>query len=112
MSPAVVSTVLYNVVDSPVGVVPVTRVDPAKDQLTEEWTKPDGPGAGSWVLDRSVYRAKNAVYDANAMAGLPVGVQIVGKKWEEEKVLAMMKIVDDALGARGFGPTATFAEKI
>lgn len=41
------------------------------------------------------------------MAGLPVGIQIVGKKWEEEKVLGMMRVVDRALGnnnnSRGFG---------
>ena len=40
------------------------------------------------------------------MKGLPVGVQIVGKSFEDEKVVAMMKIVDDALGPRSFGPTA------
>lgn len=31
-------------------------------------------------------------------------VQVVGKKWEEEKVIEMMKVVDQALGPRGFGP--------
>jgi hypothetical protein len=30
--------------------------------------------------------------------------QIVGKKWEDEKVLALMDVVDKALGERGFGP--------
>jgi hypothetical protein len=36
---------------------------------------------------------------------MPVGIQVVGKKWEEEKVLAMMQVVDEALGKdRGFGP--------
>ena len=47
------------------------------------------------------------MYDAEAMKGLPVSVQIVGKKWEEEKVIEMMKVVDAALGERGFGPGAT-----
>lgn len=32
------------------------------------------------------------------MDGLPVGVQIVGRRLEEEKVLAIMKKVEDALG--------------
>jgi amidase len=36
---------------------------------------------------------------------MPVGIQVVGKKWEEEKVLAMMQVIDEALGKdRGFGP--------
>lgn len=38
------------------------------------------------------------LYDAEAMHGLPVGVQIVGRRLEEEKVLAIMKRVEDALG--------------
>jgi amidase len=39
------------------------------------------------------------------MDGMPIGVQIAGKIWEDEKVLAMMRVVDDALGKeRGFGP--------
>ena len=46
-------------------------------------------------------------YDPELMAGLPVGVQIVGRLYEDEKVLEMMKVVDEALGdakERGFGP--------
>ena len=33
------------------------------------------------------------------MHGLPVAVQIVGRRLQEEKVLAIMKRVEDALGA-------------
>lgn len=32
------------------------------------------------------------------MHGLPVGVQVVGQRLEEEKVLAIMKRIEDALG--------------
>lgn len=35
------------------------------------------------------------------MHGLPLGVQIVGKKMEEEKVLAGMKVVERALKESG-----------
>ena len=34
------------------------------------------------------------------------GVQIVGRNWEDEKVIAIMHVVDKALGPRGFGPGA------
>lgn len=38
---------------------------------------------------------------------MPVAVQVVGKRWEDEKVLAMMKVIDEALGKdRSFGPGA------
>ncbi|KAF8120361.1 amidase signature domain-containing protein [Boletus edulis] len=103
LSPLAEATILYNVVDSPVGVVPVTRVEPTKDVLPAGFV----PGAKgtSTILEKEMYTGPTPVYDPVAMAGIPVGVQIVGKKWEDEKVLAMMKVVDDALGtARGFGP--------
>lgn len=100
----VTSTVLYNIVDSPVGQIPVTRVDPKLDALTEEWTvRGDGKGQGSSRVEARLY-TDSPVYDVEAMEGLPVGVQIAGKAWEEEKVIEMMKVVDRALGERGFGP--------
>lgn len=98
------ATVTYNVVDSPVGCIPVTRLDPSLDQLTDEWF--DGPGHGSQLLERMVYGTKKnkyALYDVEAMKDLPVGVQLVGRKWQEEKVVEMMKVMDQALGKRGFG---------
>jgi Asp-tRNA(Asn)/Glu-tRNA(Gln) amidotransferase A subunit family amidase len=38
------------------------------------------------------------LYDADGMHGLPVAVQIVGQRLEEEKVLAIMERVEGALG--------------
>lgn len=120
LSPLALATFLYNLIDSPVGVVPVTRVDPARDALTEDWKKE--AGHGSTLLERDLYYAKNVtyvskdkkdtlkekgtVYDPERMKGLPVAIQVVGKSFEDEKVLAMMGIVDNALGSRGFGPEA------
>lgn len=40
-------------------------------------------------------------YDANAMHGLPVAVQVVGQRLQEEKTLAAMQIVEDALDMHG-----------
>lgn len=98
------STILYNVVDSPVGVVPVTRVDPDKDFLTSEWTDLSKGEHGSNLLEGLLYTGKKAIYNAEKMADLPVGIQVVGRKWEDEKVIEMMKVVDGALGKRSFGP--------
>jgi amidase len=89
--------------DLPAGVIPVTRVDPEKDSLSEEWHK--GPGFGSRYLESGIFRGRKPLYNPDAMKGMPVGIQIVGKKWEEETLLAMMRVVDNALGKeRGFGP--------
>lgn len=40
-------------------------------------------------------------YDAKKMEGLPVAVQVVGRRLEEEKVLAVMEKVEDALDKHG-----------
>ncbi|KAL0575280.1 hypothetical protein V5O48_006681 [Marasmius crinis-equi] len=99
------STILYNLVDSPVGVIPATFVDPSKDALTKEWTQ-CGPDAGSVLMHNFMYKDKTGkYYNPEAMKGMPVGIQIIGKRFEDEKVLAMMDVVDNALGKeRGFGP--------
>jgi len=97
------ATVLFNITDSAVGAIPVTRVDPDKDKITDEWIQ--GPGHGSNLLETGLFTAKNALYNPEAMKGMPIGIQLAGRRWEEEKVLAMMHVVDEALGKdRGFGP--------
>ena len=101
LAPLACSTAMYNVVDSPVGVVPVTRVDATRDELSDAWRS--APGSGSKLLETEIYGPKGA-YNPRAMEGLPVGVQIVGQPWGEEKILAIMHVVDAALGPRGFGP--------
>ena len=40
-------------------------------------------------------------YDAAAMHGLPVAVQVVGQRLQEEKVLAVMERVEAALEKHG-----------
>ncbi|KAG9125059.1 hypothetical protein FRC07_009129, partial [Ceratobasidium sp. 392] len=126
LTPMAVSTIAWNVIECPVGVVPVTRVDSVKDEAGMEWLergRTEGPVLGgtgdsvrtpSYMLERAVYGEGKRmlqplddpvpVYDSKKMAGLPVGVQIVGRPWEDEKVLHVMEILDRALGERGFGP--------
>ena len=82
----------------------MTRVDPKVDALPEHWlvtTRSNIPS--SKEVDKALYEGKWG-YNADAMEGLPVGIQLVGKRWEDEKVVEMMKVVDAALGERGFGP--------
>jgi Asp-tRNA(Asn)/Glu-tRNA(Gln) amidotransferase A subunit family amidase len=82
-------TFLFNMIDYTAGVIPVTHVDRAKDALPAGFNirKLNGVAQGAYKL-----------YDADDMHGLPVGVQIVGRRLEEEKVLSIMKRVEDALG--------------
>lgn len=76
-------------IDYTAGVIPVTHVDKKKDQLPRDFSigKLNGIAKGAYKL-----------YSAEDMHGLPVGVQVIGRRLEEEKVLALMKRVEDALG--------------
>lgn len=76
-------TMLWNLAPLPAGVVPVTRV------RAEECERPHGG-------DRLDKRA--AEVDRRS-AGLPVGVQVVGRAWREHHVLAAMREIErDAQG--------------
>lgn len=69
--------------------MPVTHVDKALDQLPSNFSlkKLNGVAYGAYKH-----------YDATAMHGLPVGVQVVGQRLEEEKVLAVMARIEESLG--------------
>lgn len=95
LSPLCVGTAVFNIIDSTAGVLPVTRVKADIDGANADYAKGH---EGSHLLNWRVYGGRDPAYDANKMDGLPVGVQIVGPSFEEEKVLAMMKIVEDAMG--------------
>ena len=85
-------TFLFNLLDYSVGVLPVTHVDPGKDMLS--------PSVNIKKMN-GVARGAYKHYDAVRMAGLPVAVQVVGRRLEEEKVLGCMQQLEDALEAKG-----------
>ncbi|KAG8754486.1 hypothetical protein FRC14_005020 [Serendipita sp. 396] len=71
LSPIANNTFFYNIIDSPVGVIPVTRVDPEKDQLPADWSS-KGNQIGSPILNGGLY-GPSGVYNPEKMKGLPVG---------------------------------------
>lgn len=85
---------LFNIVDYSAGVIPVTKVSSSLDDLSASFKEQLRKAS---AIARNTY--KN--YDAQAMHGLPVGVQIVGRRLEEEKVLQGMKIVQSLLRDSG-----------
>ncbi|XP_065265629.1 vitamin D3 hydroxylase-associated protein-like [Emys orbicularis] len=80
---AVSSTMLYNVLNFPAGVVPVTTVTEADEEDLKHYT---GHYGDPW--DR---RLSQAVEGA---VGLPVAVQCVALPWQEELCLRFMKEVE------------------
>jgi imidazoleglycerol phosphate synthase glutamine amidotransferase subunit HisH len=72
--------------DYTAGVLPITKVDAIRDTLPK-----------SFKPTNAIEAEQYAMYNASAMHGLPVGVQVVGKRLEEEKVLEGMKIIEGLL---------------
>ncbi|KAI0764752.1 hypothetical protein C8Q74DRAFT_1219704 [Fomes fomentarius] len=72
-------------------VMPVMHVHKELDGLNSKEFKPRN------VIERDMYK----MYDATRMHGLPVGVQVAGKRLEEEKVLEGMKLINGILREAG-----------
>jgi fatty acid amide hydrolase len=72
------ASILWNLTQLPAGVVPVTRV--RADEAGRE-------------ASRDQLERRAAEVDA-VSAGLPVGVQVVGRAWEEHVVLAAMQAIE------------------
>jgi len=79
-------TMIWNVVDYPAVVFPVTTVDPAVDVK-----KP--PHKFLSEIDRQVYE----LYDPAIFKGTPIALQLVGQTMEDEAVIGMSEIVDEAI---------------
>ncbi|PPQ94405.1 hypothetical protein CVT25_002493 [Psilocybe cyanescens] len=84
-------TFLFNLLDYSAGVLPITHVDKGLDQL------------GTFHARNAIERGAYLDYNADDMHGLPVGVQVVGQRLEEEKVMEGMKILEKLLRESGIG---------
>lgn len=82
--------------DFTAGVVPAGTVDRSLDALPDNFRETE---AYNKLNDAA--RSMYTCYDPVAMDGLPLGVQIVGRRFEEEKVLEGMKVLENAFKETG-----------
>jgi Asp-tRNA(Asn)/Glu-tRNA(Gln) amidotransferase A subunit family amidase len=82
-------TLLANLLGWPAGVVPVTRIGPG-----EESARP----ASRDLVERAALKAERG------SAGLPVGVQVIARPWQEHVVLALMQAIESAARRRADYP--------
>ncbi|MEE6495394.1 hypothetical protein FKM82_002033 [Ascaphus truei] len=90
LSTAVSYTILYNVVDFPAGVVPVTTVTREDEEELKHY---EGHYKDFW--DKLLKKA------VSGGVGLPVAVQCVALPWQEEQCLRLMKEVETLTQSKG-----------
>lgn len=83
-------TMVWNALDYPACVFPVTKVDPVLDQ----------PRSAHQFLSEADQRVYELYDSPETFKNAPVGLQLVGQCQEDEAVIAMTEIVDAALRAR------------
>jgi fatty acid amide hydrolase len=83
-------TALYNVLGYPTGIVPLTRVRP--DEATGRAPTRDRVAAAARQVEQG-------------SAGLPVGVQVVARPWQDHVALAAMQALETTAAARPDFPT-------
>ncbi|EXJ78899.1 hypothetical protein A1O3_08399 [Capronia epimyces CBS 606.96] len=77
-------TKIWNVLDYPAISIPLTTVSASRDRLPADPYEPlNEADAWNWKL-----------YDPERMDGFPVSVQIVGRRFQEEKVLGAAKVLE------------------
>ncbi|BGP19231.1 hypothetical protein JCM10213v2_007318 [Rhodosporidiobolus nylandii] len=82
-------TGVCNLNDFPTGIVPVTRVDPKVD------VKQERTDFYEYAFDKENWER----YDPEFFANAPIGLQVAGRKGEDEAVIRFTEIVDEALKA-------------
>jgi amidase len=80
-------TKVWNVLDYPALVIPSGKVE--KGDAHEPWSFEPRGQADEW--NQKLWEKNKCEM---ASLGLPIGVQIVGRRFEEEKVLAVGKVLD------------------
>ncbi|KXN67638.1 amidase signature enzyme, partial [Conidiobolus coronatus NRRL 28638] len=91
------SNFLYNLLGNTTGVIPVSRVNREIDGIKDlsSWlkSKVSKDYNGKFFSHKLAY----SQYDADEMHGLPLAVQVVGRRFEEEKVAKGMELIDKIL---------------
>lgn len=80
-------TMMFNALDLPATVWPVSTVDPSKDAMPSP-----PPSAINDLHQRYLDR-----YDAEQLKGLPITLQLVGRRWRDEALLSLTQRVQQIL---------------
>ncbi|EHY52325.1 Acetamidase [Exophiala dermatitidis] len=82
-------TAQWNLLDYPAMVFPVTQVDPAKDKVDESYKPLNAQDEWNYNL-----------YSPDRYVDAPVSLQLVGRRYQDEKVFEAMEVIKKAVGGQ------------
>lgn len=88
-------TFMWNLLNQPIGVMPVSKFDLTKDKIVGTW--PRKFKFSDIFKNDLLDRAAQHWYNPNDIPELPIGIQIIGKSNEDEKVLHAMSIIEELM---------------
>jgi amidase len=91
----------WNLLDYPAVVFPVSKVDKVMDIPMKDFKAMTKVDKDNWKLCELLFRTKVlpqliGIDDANEFDGLPISLQLVGRRFEDEKVLAILDYITSA----------------
>lgn len=94
-------TATVNLLDHPACTVPVGFVDPSKDLPDKESLCEDAQGnllpAVTGERDKEIRSRYSTEAGAKGYEGLPIALQVVGQRYEEEKLLGIVRCVKESI---------------
>ncbi|KAI9296789.1 amidase signature enzyme [Neoconidiobolus thromboides FSU 785] len=89
-------SMVANLLNLPAGCIPVTKVIPDKDTIQlNDWLS--NKFNNQFELGRLGLHAMYSQYDAIKMKDIPIGIQVIGRRYQDLKVVKGMQIVDKCL---------------
>ncbi len=77
----------WNLLEYPAAVFPVTFVDQGLDLKDE-----------SYLPRNARDRFNHDLYEPSKYVNAPIGLQLVTRRWEDEKCLAILEVIEKAMG--------------
>lgn len=85
-------TFMWNLLNQPIGVMPVTSFDSSKDLIQGSW--PRKFQFGDIFSGELLDRAAQHWYNPQEIENLPAGIQVIGKSNDDENVIKAMKLIE------------------
>lgn len=88
-------TFMWNLLNQPIGVMPVCFFDKSKDIIPDYWPR---KFKFTDIFSQSLLdKASQHWYNPDEIVGLPAGIQVIGRSNEDEKVIEAMLLIEKLL---------------